>query len=117
MWYLQRNWKKDDYNNYNQLKEKLYNAILEEFYSTNGRLTINTKIGYLLALYYSIYREGHKDAITKGFLQRLFLDGYELKTGFAGTPLILLALFDNGLDWGNFTKKYFGKIRQNWQKL
>ena len=90
--------KNDDYNNYNQLKEKIYNAILEEFYSPNGRLTINTQTGYILALYYKIYREGQKDAIIKGFLERLHLDQYKLKTGFAGTPLILLALFDNGLD-------------------
>ena len=26
------------------------------------------------------------------------MDAYKLKTGFTGTPLILLALFDNGLD-------------------
>jgi len=31
-------------------------------------------------------------------LERLHLDKYKLKTGFAGTPLTLLALFDNGLD-------------------
>ena len=80
--------KNDDYNNYNQLKEKIYNAILKEFFSPNGRLTINTQTGYILALYYKIYREGQKDAIIKGFLERLHLDQYKLKTGFAGTPLI-----------------------------
>ncbi len=88
----------DDYTKYNQLKGKIYNAILEEFYSPNGRLTVNTQTGYILALYYKIYRENFKDAIIKGFLERLHLDGYKLKTGFAGTPLTLLALFDNGLD-------------------
>ena len=36
--------------------------------------------------------------IINGFNERLKMDGYKLKTGFTGTPLILLALFDNDLD-------------------
>ena len=87
-----------DYTFYNDHKEKIYNAILNEFYSPNGRLTVHTQTGYILALYYNIYRNGNKDAIINGFIERLRMDGYKLKTGFTGTPLALLALFDNGLD-------------------
>ena len=87
-----------DYTKYNTLKGKIFNAILSEFYSPNGRLTVHTQTGYVLSLYYKIYREGLKDAIINGFNERLKMDGYKLKTGFTGTPLILLALFDNDLD-------------------
>jgi len=86
----------EDYNKYNQLKEKIYKAILTEFFSQNGRLTVNTQTGYVLSLYYNIYQ--NKDSIIKGFIEKLRMDAYKLKTGFTGTPLILLALFDNGLD-------------------
>ena len=88
----------DDYQNYTEYKDKIYNAILNEFYAPNGRLTVNTQTAYILALYYNIYREGFKEAIIEGFMNRLEIDGYKLKTGFTGTPLILLTLFDNGLD-------------------
>ena len=86
----------DDYNSYTQKKDKIYKAILAEFFAPNGKLTVNTQTGHILSLYYNIYR--NKEAIIEGFLERLKLDSYELKTGFTGTPLILLALFDNGLD-------------------
>ena len=86
----------DDYNKYNQLKEKIYNAILTEFFSPNGRLTVNTQTGYVLSLYYNIYR--NKESIINGFIEKLRMDAHKPKTGFTGTPLILLALFDNGLD-------------------
>ena len=87
-----------DYTKYNTLKDEIFNAILAEFFSPSGRLTVHTQTGYILSLYYKIYRDGKKDAIIKGFNERLTMDGYKLKTGFTGTPLILLALFDNGLD-------------------
>ena len=88
--------KSDDYNKYTLLKEKIKAAILKEFFSLNGRLTINTQTGYILSLYYNIYI--NKDTIIKGFLEKLIMDAYKLKTGFTGTPLILLTLFDNNLD-------------------
>ena len=88
--------KNDDYNKYSELKEKIYNAILKEFFTPNGRLTINTQTGYILSLYYNIYQ--NRFSVIKGLLEKLRMDAYKLKTGFTGTPLILLTLFDNGLD-------------------
>jgi len=86
----------EDYIYYTQQKEKIYNAILAEFFSLNGRLTVNTQTAYILSLHYNIYK--NKEIIIKGFNERLRLDAYKLKTGFTGTPLILLTLFDNNLD-------------------
>ena len=36
--------------------------------------------------------------IINSFKERLSLDSYHIKTGFTGTPLILLTLFDNNMD-------------------
>ena len=88
--------KDSDVKNYTKYKEKIYKAILGEFFAPNGRLTVNTQTAYILSLYYNIYR--NKEIIINKFKERLKLDAYKLKTGFTGTPLILLTLFDNGLD-------------------
>ena len=36
--------KNEDYEKYNKLKEKIYNAILDEFFSPNGKLAVNTQL-------------------------------------------------------------------------
>ena len=86
----------DDFNRYTEQKEKIYNAILSQFFAPNGKLAVNTQTAYILSLYYNIYR--NKEDILNGYKERLRLDAYKLKTGFTGTPLILLTLFDNGMD-------------------
>ena len=95
---------------YTDYKEKIYNAILDEFYSPNGRLSITTQTAYILSLHYNIYREGHKDAILKGYRRRLTYDRYKLKTGFTGTPLLFLTLFDNDLDVDAYRFLYHEKF-------
>ena len=73
-----------DYKYYTEHKNKIYETILEEFFSPNGRLTVNTQTAYIISLHYNIYR--NKDTIINGFLEKLRLDSYKLKTGFTGTP-------------------------------
>ena len=86
----------DDVEKYEELQKKIYQAILDEFYSPNGRLTVHTQTAYILSLYYKIYKD--VEVIKKGYRERLNRDLYKLKTGFTGTPLLMLSLFDNGLD-------------------
>ena len=88
--------KTDDYNSYNTLKEEIKDAILNEYFSPQGKIAVTTQTGYILALYYGIYRD--KDVLIQGYNRRLMFDSYKLKTGFTGTPLTLLTLFDYGLD-------------------
>ena len=88
--------KNDDYKKYNELKEKIYNAILDEYFAPNGKLSVTTQTAYVLSLHYKIYR--NKERILKDFKKRLRNDFYKMKTGFTGTPLILLCLFDNDMD-------------------
>ena len=81
---------------YNLMKKKIYNALLNEFFEDNGKLKFDTQTSYVLCLYYNIYK--NKEIIINSLKERLKLDSFHIKTGFTGTPLILLTLFDNGMD-------------------
>ena len=87
--------KNEDFEKYNKLKDEIYNSILDEFFTPNGKLAINTQTGYTLSLFYGIYR--NKAHIIKDFKKKLRNDFYHIKTGFIGTPLILLCLLDEDM--------------------
>ena len=87
---------KGDFNKYTNIKNKIYKAILRYYFSDNGKLNLNTQTSYVLCLQYKIYK--NKDIIIEDFKKRLKDDLFHLKTGFTGTPLLLLTLFDNGMD-------------------
>ena len=87
---------KEDYERYNELKNRIYNALLNHFFFDDGKLNLNTQTSYILCLQYNIYK--NKEIIIEDFIKRIKHDLYRLKTGFTGTPLILLTLFDNGLE-------------------
>ncbi len=70
-------------------------AILNEYLTPGGRLSVDTQTGYALALYHGLYT--NLDAIRTQFRNRLRLDSYRLNTGFVGTGIILPALLDHGM--------------------
>ena len=81
---------------YNRIKQKIYDAIINEFFEENGKLKLDTQTSYVLCLHYNLYI--NKDILINSFKERLTQDSYHIKTGFTGSPLILLTLFDNGMD-------------------
>ena len=88
--------KKNDCNKYNELKNKIYKAILNKYFSSKGRLKLTTQTSYVLCLQYKIYKD--KNIIIEDLKKKLESDLYHIKTGFTGTPFILLTLFDNDMD-------------------
>ena len=94
-----------DFLKYSKLKKEIYDAIIKEFFEENGKLKLDTQTSYVLSLHYKIYK--NKNIIIENFKKRLESDLYLLRTGFCGTPLLLLALFDNDMD------KYAYKILYN----
>ena len=86
----------EDYKKYDELKSKIYQAILNHFFFEDGKLDLNTQTSYILCLFYKIYK--NKEIIKEDLINRIKHDLYRIKTGFTGTPLILLTLFDNGMD-------------------
>ena len=87
---------KEDYEKYTILKEKIYNAIINKYFFEDGKLNLYTQTSYVLCLKYNIYK--NKEIILEDFKKRIREDLYRIKTGFTGSPLILLTLFDNGMD-------------------
>jgi alpha-L-rhamnosidase len=85
-----------DYKNYNILKNRIYKALLNKYFSKEGKLNLNTQTSFVLCLQYKIYID--KDIIIRQFKERIKNDYYKIKTGFTGTPFILLTLFDNDMD-------------------
>ena len=88
--------KEDDYSRYSSLALEVKKAILNEYFTPNGRLAIDTQAGYVLSLYYKIYID--KEKVINGFKTRLQKDMFTMKSGFVGTPLIIQTLLDNDME-------------------
>ena len=80
---------------YRTLAGKIYQAILDEFFSPNGRLTIDTQTGYILALRFGIYRD--KERMISGLKDRIKKDCYRIKGGFVGATMMNTVLAENGM--------------------
>ena len=76
--------------------EKIYKAILGEFFSPNGRLVIDTQTGYLISLRFGIYV--NRERVIEGLKQRLKKDCYKIKGGFVGAPMMCQVLAENGME-------------------
>lgn len=85
----------EDYEKYTTLAEKIREAVLDEYFAPSGRLCINTQAGYITALKFGIYR--NKEALCAGLRQRLKNDGYRIRCGFVGAPLMCETLAENGM--------------------
>ena len=84
-----------DAEKYRALSEDIRAALLDEYVSPGGNLTVDTQTGYVLALRYGVYRDREK--LLRGFRRRLERDFYRITCGFTGAPLMLPVLLDNGL--------------------
>lgn len=88
--------KNEERKQYCQKAERIYKAILDEYFSPNGRLTIDTQTGYLISLKFGIYIK--KERIIEGLKARLKKDCYKIKGGFVGAPMICQVLAENGME-------------------
>ncbi|MDD2648357.1 MAG: family 78 glycoside hydrolase catalytic domain [Eubacteriales bacterium] len=85
----------DDAERYNALGEEIKKALLDEYVTPNGRLSVDTQTGYVLALHYGIYRD--RASMEACFRKRLERDFYRITCGFTGAPLMLPVLLDCGM--------------------
>ena len=85
----------EDADRYRALAGEIRAALLDEYVSLGGNLTIDTQTGYVLALTYGVYRD--KEKLLRGFRRRLERDFYRITCGFTGAPLMLPVLLDNGM--------------------
>jgi len=85
-----------DARRYEALAEEIRAALLAEYFTPGGNLCVDTQTAYVLALHYGVYRNEEK--LLQGFRRRLQRDFYRITCGFTGTPLILSALMDHGME-------------------
>ena len=87
---------KEDAAYYAKLSQDVKAAILDEFFSKNGRIAIKTQTAHIVALHFELVPEDMRARVFKDFLALLKEDKMHLKTGFIGTPYLCRVLSDNG---------------------
>lgn len=85
----------DDHKKYTALAEKIREAVLDQYFAPSGRLCMDTQAGYIAALKFGVYRD--KETLCAGLRRRLKNDGYRIRCGFVGAPLMCETLAENGM--------------------
>lgn len=80
---------------YEERASAIKNAILEEYFTSTGRLAVDTQTGYLVALKFGIYRD--RQRIIEGLQNRFKKDLNRLKGGFVGATMMNCVLAENGM--------------------
>ena len=81
---------------YDDRARRVRDAILNEYYTPSGRLSVDTQTAYILSLRFGVYRD--KDVIISGFKKRLKKDCYKIKGGFVGATSMLCVMAENGME-------------------
>ncbi|MCD8231170.1 MAG: glycoside hydrolase family 78 protein [Clostridiales bacterium] len=91
----QRLGKMEDANFYRRLSVEIRTAILNEYFSPSGRLTVDNQAAYVIALKFGIYID--KEKLITQFKTRLKNDCYKIRCGFVGAPILCMTLCENGM--------------------
>jgi alpha-L-rhamnosidase len=85
----------DDAAHFRELAENIRAAILREYYTPNGRLAIDTQTACVIALKFGIFPD--RGRLLTQFRSRLRKDGFRIRGGFVGAPLLCTALGEAGM--------------------
>jgi len=98
---------------YNKLSNEIKSAILNEYFTPNGRIAVKTQTAMVLALQFGLYPDGKRERLIDSLKIQLVQDGMKLKTGFLGTPALCGVLSDNNAH--NFALRlFFRKEMPGW---
>lgn len=86
----------DDEKIYKEKYEKQLARVRGEYFTAGGRLCFDTITSQVLALYFNIVPEQHREKLAAALNQNVIIHNYSLSTGFIGTTYLLYALADNG---------------------
>ena len=90
--------KNDDAEHYEKLASEIKEAIGREYFTSTGRLAVDTQTAHTMVLFMDLAPESAKERMKKD-LRKLLKDNYfHLNTGFVGTPYLCRALSDNGMN-------------------
>ena len=85
----------EDAEKYATLSQNIRSAVLDTYFTPAGRLSVDTQAGYITALKFGLWRD--KDVLIKQFMRRMRFDGFQIRCGFAGAPLMCSVLAEHGL--------------------
>ena len=77
---------------YYTLANKIKKEIQSEYFTSRGKLAVNTQTAFALVIYFDLVPENNMERITIDFLRILKEDRDVLTTGFIGTKLVCPAL-------------------------
>lgn len=80
---------------YLKLEKCIKEAVLQEYFTPNGRLAIDTQASYVISLKFGIYID--KERVIEQFKERLKKDCNQIKCGFVGAPMLCTVLAEVGL--------------------
>lgn len=84
----------EDAAHYKELEEKIRTAILNEYFTPNGKLAADTQASYIIALKFGICVD--KKRTIRELKERLKKDRNEIRCGFVGAPLLCSVLAEAG---------------------
>lgn len=90
--------KEDDCLYYEKLAGEVKNAFIEEYFTLQGRLSVDTQTAYAIVIYMDLYKKEWEERLTKDFNAKMKENNFKLNTGFVGTPYLCLALSKCGLN-------------------
>ena len=81
---------------YAERKKEIRNAILNYYFPDKKFCLEYTQTACALLLYLKLYPEGEREVITAKLAELLKKNNGHLNTGFVGTPILCMALSENG---------------------
>ena len=78
----------DDVSSYTSLLQKIKDAFVKEYMTSNGRLVSGTQTAYVLALQFDMLPESLRTQAAERLAQNVKDYGNHLTTGFLGTPYL-----------------------------
>ena len=85
----------EDAEKYNTLADCIKKAVLDNYFTPTGRLSVDTQAAYVTALRFGLWRD--KDVLINQFHRRLKYDSFQIRCGFAGAPLLCSVLAEHGM--------------------
>ncbi len=88
--------KKNEAKHYGILTDNIRNAVMDTYFTPSGRLSVDSQAAYITALKFGLWRD--KNVLVQQFLRRMRFDGFEIRCGFAGAPLMCSVLAQHGME-------------------
>ena len=81
---------------YEALTEKIRAEILNTYFTSAGRLSVDTQAAYVAALKFGLWTD--KQILLEQFRRRLKYDNFQIRCGFVGAPLLCSVLAEHGME-------------------